>query len=206
MTTAPHRLFHGISLSACALALSSIGLPAAAQPADEVTATGSLRLPRAGKPVGLALGRGEFGLGCDALPACAGSDRALRIAGQAMLSERWGAELAMLDAPSRDFGAGSSRASAVNVSVVGRFPLSESISAYGKVGTTYGQNPTTAMLGSGLTGDSRPGFGLSYGAGMSWQVSPRWSAVVEWDSHDFRFAAGRGEAVHATSLGLQFRY
>ena len=49
-------------------------------------------------------------------------------------------------------------------------------------------------------------MGLSYGAGVSYDFTPRLSATLEWDSNDFRFASGGRDPVRSTSLGLQYRY
>jgi hypothetical protein len=81
------------------------------------------------------------------------------------------------------------------VSVVGRASFgASSLGLFGRVGS--GTSVRTAALGT----DS--GFGLSYGAGLSWDFSPRASATLGWDSYDLR----PGGAVRSTSLGLQLRY
>ena len=49
-------------------------------------------------------------------------------------------------------------------------------------------------------------LGLSLGAGLTWDFTPNLSAVLEWDRYDFRFAGTGRDAVHATSVGLQYRY
>ena len=49
------------------------------------------------------------------------------------------------------------------------------------------------------------GVGLSYGAGLSLDFTPRLSATLGWESHDFRFAGGLRD-VRATSLGLRYSY
>jgi OOP family OmpA-OmpF porin len=198
------RLSHRVSFLACALAF--FATPTFAQSADTVdVGFGSLRAPSSNHAIGLALGRSDYGLRCGLLPGCEDGDRSVRLYGRTMPSEYWGAEVGVLDLGRVDLGGGSSRAQGVNLSVIGRMPLTESLSAYGKLGTTYGYTSNAAIAGSGLRSGSDNGFGLSYGAGVSWQFSPRISAVLEWDSHDFKFAGGR-DPVRSTSLGLQFRY
>ena len=65
---------------------------------------------------------------------------------------------------------------------------------------------TAALAASGIAAGSEQGFGLSYGAGVSYDFTPRLSATLELDSNDFRFAGGGRDPVRSTSLGLQYRY
>jgi hypothetical protein len=48
--------------------------------------------------------------------------------------------------------------------------------------------------------------GLTYGVGLSWDFSRSASAVLGFDSYDFRGASGELRDVRSTSLGLQWRY
>ena len=81
------------------------------------------------------------------------------------------------------------------VSLVGRAGFTDSSWAlFGRVGSPA--SARTRALGS------ENGFGLSYGAGLSWDLSPRTTATVGWDSYDLRL----GGTLRATSLGLQWRY
>ncbi|TFZ01426.1 hypothetical protein EZ242_08600 [Ramlibacter rhizophilus] len=164
----------------------------------------TLKPPGAHKGIGLSLGVFSDGLACT-LPRCEEGERSLRLYNRAM-GEHWGAEVGLLDTGRIGFEGGSARAQGISLSVVGRMPLSASLSAYGKVGTTYSHTSSMGLPGSGLQGGSATGFGMSFGAGLSWQFSPRLSAVVELDSHDFRFANGGRDPVRAASLGLQWRY
>jgi OmpA-OmpF porin, OOP family len=82
------------------------------------------------------------------------------------------------------------------VSVVGKASVGESsVNLFGKVGSAT--HARTYALGADA------GFGLSYGAGVSWDFSPRASATVSWDSYDLRAGGG---PVRSTNLGLQLRY
>lgn len=73
---------------------------------------------------------------------------------------------------------------------------------YGRLGPGVARSPATVLGAAGVDA----GVGLSYGLGVSWELSPRTSATVSWDSHDYRFTGGEREQVRATSLGLQWRY
>jgi opacity protein-like surface antigen len=100
---------------------------------------------------------------------------------------------------------GTARAEGLNVSLVGKAPVNASWGVFGKLGTTWGRTDTTALAAGAATPGSESGFGFSYGAGVSWALSPRTTATLGWESYDFRFAGGR-DPVRTTSLGLQWRY
>ena len=89
----------------------------------------------------------------------------------------------------------SGSAACEEISVVGKANIGGgSFGLFGRVGS--GSAARTFALGTDA------GFGLSYGAGLSWDFSPRASATLGWDSYDLR----PGGAVRSTSLGLQLRY
>lgn len=83
-----------------------------------------------------------------------------------------------------------------NLSLIGKAGVATDLGlgVYGRVGTASR---------AGLLGNEG---GLTYGVGLSWDFSSSGSAIVGWDSYDFRTATGEGRDVRATSLGLQWRY
>lgn len=201
---APMRAVAMAALAAlAAMLLCTLTLPAAAQ-GDSRT---GMRGPGTGRhSIGLNLGTARYQVGCGLLPGCDTTDRSVYLYGRSMRSDYWGAELGLLDLGSIERGGASTSARGVNLSLIGRAPLGASFSGYGKLGVSYGRTSTSATAGSGIAASRERGFGVSYGLGLSWDFSPRMSAVVEWDSYDLRFAGGNREPVRATSLGLQFRY
>jgi opacity protein-like surface antigen len=121
----------------------------------------------------------------------------------AMVGKFWGMELGYLE--SGRITAAQGRTQGLNLSLVGKAPLGQSLGVYGKLGTTYGRSDTS-ILGAGPGAVSEPGFGLSYGAGVSFAFTPRLSATLEWDSNDYRFPGTGRDPVRSTNLGLQYRY
>ena len=93
------------------------------------------------------------------------------------------------------------RAQGLNFSLVGKARLGQSIGVFGKLGTTYGRTETSVM-GAG----PQQNFGMSFGGGVSYQITPRLSATFELDSHELSFAGGVRDPVVSTSLGLRYRY
>ncbi|MBL0420942.1 hypothetical protein JI739_11345 [Ramlibacter sp. AW1] len=188
-------------LPACILCILTGG--AWAQSGPEVRTAQLLLKPGVeSESIGLQIGRSSYGMRCTA-PGCEPGDPAMRLWSRGMWSPRWGAELGLVDTGRLEFDGGLSRAQGVNFSLVRRFSIMDSLSAYGKLGTTYGQSATTAGLAQRQGAGS--GFGLSYGAALNWDFSPTLSASLEWENHDFRFSTG-DRGVRSTSLGLQWRY
>jgi hypothetical protein len=89
----------------------------------------------------------------------------------------------------------------LNVSLVGRAQFS-SFGVFGKLGTTSYARPETSVMGMAASPLPESG-GLSWGGGVSYDVTPRLSATFEWISYDLRMPSG---PVRSTSLGLQYRY
>lgn len=184
-------------------------LPAAAQGSGSTTppARSDWFSPGHGY-LGLNLGRSRYGVDCGgAAFICDRTDSAVRVSAGAMLGNFWGVELGYLDLGSISRAGGSTRARGLNLSLVGKAPLVRSFSVFGKVGATYGRTETTTMgVNAAIAAGTESGLGLSYGAGVSYDFTPRLSATLEWDSNDFRFAGGGRDPVRSTSLGLQYRY
>ena len=162
---------------------------------------GGFASPRMHNPVGFNLARAEYRLPCSiTVLQC----RTTEVAGE--YSRTWSLELGLQDLGHASTAAWPShRAHALNLSLLGRRPVAgmPRLSVYGKFGTTYGfTDPVGA--GAGAT-PGEAGVGLAYGAGISMDFTPRLSATLGWDSHDFRVSTGLRD-VRATSIGLQYRY
>jgi OmpA-OmpF porin, OOP family len=164
-------------------------------------------LPGGRSYLGLNLGRSRYSLACESTALiCDGREPAGQVYLGTMASNFWGVELGYLNIGRIARGSGESRAQGLNLSVVGRAQVAPAIGLYAKLGTTYGRTDTSVLGASGSSIGSGQGFGLSYGGGLSLDLSPRLSATLEWDSNDFRFAGTGRDPVRSTSLGLKFKY
>jgi hypothetical protein len=144
----------------------------------------------------------ECGLRDTAFHLYAGSG----LGGRAGIPGMFGAELGYIDMGHIGRGGGDTRARGVNLSLVGRAAVGRGFGVHGKVGTTYGWTRTDTALGSSIASGKERGFGVSYGVGASYDFTPNVSAVLAWDSHDFRFAGGGRDPIRVTSVGVQYRY
>lgn len=193
---------------------SALPVPAAAQlaawsentPAVSPAPRGAW-LPDGKSYLGLNLGRSRYNISCSTTALlCDDTDRSAQLYAGTMIGNFWGVELGYLNMGRIARLGGETRAQGLNLSLVGKAQVAPSLRVFGKVGTTYGRSETSALAASSIATGSEHGFGLSYGAGLSFDFTPRLSATLEWDRNDFRFAGGGRDPVRSTSLGLQFRY
>lgn len=110
-----------------------------------------------------------------------------------------------------DFGqisraGGSTKARGISLSLVGKFPVSPSFNLLGKIGTTYSDTDTSANGASGIATGSDHGFGLSYGVGAEYAFTPKWSALLQYESHNLKFAGSNEERVDVTTVGVRYSY
>lgn len=121
-------------------------------------------------------------------------------------NDNLGMEIGYTDFGSIDRAGGSTKARGINLSLVGKFPLSPEFNLLGKIGTTYSDTDTSSAPASGVVAGSDHGFGLSYGIGAEYAFTPQWSAVVQVESHKLRFAGGAKDRVSLATLGVRYRF
>lgn len=190
----------------CTAAVAAMAASSLTQ-AQETGAARSL-LPGKGRGyVGLSLGGSRYSAPCGAASfSCDSTDTSVQISTGTMVGNFWGVELGYIDMGRMDRGGGTTKARGLNLSLMGKAPVWQSVGVFGKIGTTYGRTDTSAVTGSGVSTGRDRGFGLAYGAGVSYDFTPRLSATLGWDSHDFHFAGSGRDQVRSTSLGLQYKY
>ncbi len=198
-------------ISSLALAVAVLGAASAVQAQTSGNSTSSSASSSWYAPnssyIGFNAGQSSYRQGCGTGAFnCGDKDDAYSIYGGSMLNNNFGLELGYIDMGDIGRGGGTTKAQGINLSLVGKLPLSQSFSLFGKVGTTYGRTSVSSVPGSGVTAGDEDGFGLSVGAGVSYDFSERWSAVLQWDRHDFKFAGVGRENINATTLGLKYRF
>jgi len=194
-------------LLCCVSAVTALALPFAAYPQSAGSLSAAWQSgwhPHQRSSLGLHLSRSQPGLPCGATALiCETGAAPTELQASASVGRFWGVELGYVE--SGRVAAREGRTQGLNLSLVGKAPLGQSLGVFGKLGTTYGRSDA-AVLGAGPAPVAEPGFGLSYGAGVSFAFTPRLSATLEWDRNDFRFPGSGREPVRSTSLGLQYRY
>ncbi|MBS0392600.1 MAG: outer membrane beta-barrel protein [Comamonadaceae bacterium] len=133
------------------------------------------------------------------------SDTSVKLYTGAFFHPNLGLELGYVDLGRARRIGGNTSARGLNLSLVGRLPVTTQLDLLGKLGTIYGRTHTEGFGGYGVQPGKGDGFGLSYGAGLRWAFTPQWSAVLEWERYRLHFA-DRNSDVDTTTLGLQYSY
>lgn len=157
--------------------------------------------------VGINLGRSKYDLDNGTnLYSSDDTDTAFSISTGAMINPNFGVELGYNHMGKIDRAGGTTKAQGIDLAGVAKAPIGAGFGLFGKLGTTYGWTRTSTGFGSGIDGGKENGFGLLYGVGASYDFTPQLSAVLEFDSRDYRFAGTGRDAVRATTVGLQYKY
>jgi opacity protein-like surface antigen len=154
---------------------------------------------------GVNLGKGDYRKNCVGGFECKDPDIAGKLYTGGLFSRVIGVELGYINTGNADRNGGEIKAQGVNLSVVGNLPLTDTFNLFAKGGTTYAWTEETAAPGTGIaTGDTN-GFGLSYGAGLGYDVTRDIQLVAEWDRNRFKFVSGR-QNVDLYSVGVRFKF
>lgn len=121
-------------------------------------------------------------------------------------SDTWGLELGYTDLGSVNRAGGHTKVDGINLSVIGKLPLNPNINLLGKVGTTYSRSDVSSHPLSGVTPGSENGFGLSYGIGVEFAFTPSWSAALQYESQDVKFAGDHNDRIGNTTLSARYRF
>ena len=157
--------------------------------------------------VGLNLGSSDYSLGNGFGPfASDDSDTVYNIYTGTFFTPNFGLELGYTNFGKIDRAGGTTKAEGINLSLVGRAPITQSFNLFGKLGTTYGRTDVSAFPGTGITSGKENGFGVSYGLGAEYSFSPQLSAVLQYDEHRLKFAGDGRDRVNATTVGLRYRF
>ncbi len=150
------------------------------------------------------IGQSSFDTNCTGPYACDDTGIGFKVTAGGMYRKGIGFEVSFLNLGKAEASGGSMRAQGLDFSVVGNLPINDVLSAFAKVGVTYGWTKVTAATPGTATGDDR-GFGISYGVGVAFNVSRRWDVIGEWDHYRFDFA-GPDNDVNLLSAGLRYKF
>ncbi len=193
-----------LSLTLSTLALAAAGMTATVS--AQAQSSYSMSTPGTGY-LGLNIGKSDFSLGNGSnLFPSDNKDTVYSLYAGRYFNPNLGLELGYTDFGRISRGGGTTRANGFNLSLVGKLPLNDSFNLLGKVGTTYSRTDTSSLPFSGVASGNESGFGVSYGIGAEYAFNPQLSAVVQYDSHNLKFAGSGSERVGATTVGLRYRF
>ncbi len=153
---------------------------------------------------GASVGQSTFDSNCAPGFSCDDNAMGFKLYTGGQLWKMLGLEVGYVNLGKFERAGGSVKAQGLNLSLVGNLPVSNVFSLFGKVGTTYGFTKTTASA-PGVNSGSENGFGYSYGAGLSFDVSTMLQVTAEWDKYRFRTVNGRDNA-ELVSVGLRYKF
>lgn len=157
--------------------------------------------------VGLNLGSSNYSLGNGFGPfASDDTDTVYNLYTGTFFTPNFGFELGYTNFGKIERAGGNTKAEGINLSLVGRAPITQSFNLFGKLGTTYGRTDVSASPGSRVTSGKENGFGVSYGIGAEYSFNPQLSAVLQYDEHKLKFAGDGRDRVNATTVGLRYRF
>lgn len=101
---------------------------------------------------------------------------------------------------------GTTKAEGLNLSLIGKMPINQNFNLLAKLGTTYSKTDVSSNPVSGIVAGSESDFGLSYGMGAEYLLTPQWSGVLQYESQNMKFAGDRNDRVGVTSLSARYRF
>ena len=117
-----------------------------------------------------------------------GSDTGFKLFGGYSFNDNFAVELAYLDGGAPDDRFGNINVelevSGLNASAVGRLPVSNTVSLFGKLGFASYDVEATASSGGLSASEDDSDTALSYGVGASIGVADRFEVRVEWEAID----------------------
>jgi len=156
---------------------------------------------------GLNIGSSNYSLGSGFGPfANDNKDTVYNLYTGSFFTPNLGFELGYTNFGKVERAGGQTKAEGINLSLVGRAPITSSFNLLGKLGTTYGRTDVSAFPGSGVASGKETGFGISYGIGAEYSFNPQLSAVLQYDEHKLKFAGDGRDRVNATTVGLRYRF
>lgn len=186
-------------LSGVALAVATLGMGVTAQAQSTGASTGMTAssmssgsgwyMPQGGRYIGLNAGRTDLHLARDAT--------AYDVYAGAMWNKHFGLEIGLADFGRMQRGANTVEAYGFSAKAVGVMPLSQSFSAFAKLGTLYSRTHVNDV--------SDDGWGSTYGVGLNFDINPQLVALAEWHRTNVQLAGSR-ERINTTSLGLKYRF
>ncbi len=156
--------------------------------------------------IGVNLARPDFDdLACTPGFACDDPDVAFKVYTGGLWSDVIGGEVGYIYFGEASRAGGDANAHGVNLSVVANIPFHQQFSAFAKIGTTYAWTERTAVAGTGVRVGDENDFGISYGFGVGFGLTPNVQLVGEWERHNVKFASGDSD-IDLLSIGARYRF
>lgn len=154
---------------------------------------------------GASVGRTNYDFGgCVALVTCDDVATGFKLYTGGRFSRYVGVEVGYVNLGNADRNGGEIKAQGANLSLVGNIPLGDSFNIFGKVGGIYSWTKTSTFI-PGVPSGKEDGLGLSYGAGMQYDINRTFAVRADWDRYRLKYVAQREEAdLYSVGVVLKF--
>lgn len=157
--------------------------------------------------IGLSVGNGSLDTRCIPGTSCDDPRGAVNLYTGGMFTPYFGVQLGYFRLGDADRNGGKTKVSGANISLVGLVPLAPNFSLVGRAGGTYGWTEVSAGVGGvTLATGKEEAFVPAYGAGISWDFHPNWSATLDWDRHHLKYAGDDRKNTDIATVGLKYRF
>ena len=136
---------------------------------------------------------------------CDRKDTGFKVYAGGRMSQILGLEIGYTDFGRIRASGGDTDAWAVPLTLVVGAPLGQRFGAFGKVGGLYGRTDVTASIDSLTQTGHKNGWGMTYGAGATFSVTPAVQLRADWDRYKLDFVGGRKD-IDMLSAGVQVRF
>lgn len=187
-----------------ATALATLGLFASGMAA----AQSDYRAPWRGEfwgYIGASAGESKYDSECDSLFDCDRKDTGFKVYAGGKMNEVLGLEVGYTDFGRIRTLGGETDAWAVPITLTAGLPIGPRFEVMGKVGGLYGRTDVTAGPDTIFDTGHKSGWGWTYGAAATFNVTPNVAIRADVDRYKLDFVGGRRD-VDMWSAGVQFRF
>jgi OOP family OmpA-OmpF porin len=136
---------------------------------------------------------------------CDKRDTGWKVYSGGKFNEVLGLEIGYTDFGNIRASGGETNAWAVPLSLTAGLPLGNRFGIFGKAGGLYGRTDVTASADTLFDTGHKSGWGWTYGAGATFNVTPNVQIRADWDRYKLDFVGGERDVDMLTG-GVQFRF
>ena len=154
--------------------------------------------------IGGSVGRSDYDLGGCLGFSCDDKVTGFKLFTGGRFSRYFGVELGYFNLGEADRNGGDVKAQGANLSLIGIAPIADSFSIFGKLGGNYGWTKTSTTI-PGVPAGKEDGLGISYGAGLQYDISKSVGLRADWDRYRLKYV-GQRENADLYSVGVVFKF
>jgi OOP family OmpA-OmpF porin len=158
--------------------------------------------------IGASGGQSKFNSSCDRIDVfrCDQRDTAWKVYAGGQMNRIVGLEIGYTDFGQIQASGGQTKAWAVPITLTAGVPLGPRFNIFAKGGGLYGRTDVRTDLNDTFSASGeRNGWGWTYGAGLTFGITPNLQIRADLDRYRLDFIAGRQD-VDVASAGLQWRF